>query len=465
MIGRSLRAQIMASMIAMTLVMLALSYALFSSHLEKSTEHFVDQEIVEVATAIADSLEQDDDGTWKLDLPPEFERRITPEGDLAFAVTGTNGDLLAASQGRGRSPMHPFIRHHDGILEYYRIEVPRGGYRHGTVIQPNSPDNSIWVQVEHEDAANISATDLLAHYLLVDNVWIILPLFVVLLLANLHLIRRSLAPLRLASDRAAAIGPGSKGTRLPTENMPAEVLPLTRAANAAFDRLDMAVDTQKRFTGDAAHELLTPLAVLTARLDSLGGDGKLASIRRDVDAMTAVVTQLLEVAELDSADVDMAETVDLREICIEVVAMLAPLAFEQGKSLAVTGAHNPAPLRGSAGFLFRAVRNLVENAIAHTPEGTSVEVELQEDGTIRVIDDGPGIPAAQQELIFDRFWRGDRNIGRGTGLGLAIVQGIMEAHGGRVAVDEAPGGGAVFTLSFPDAAGSVPEQVAIAQSA
>jgi len=94
------------------------------------------------------------------------------------------------------------------------------------------------------------------------------------------------------------------------------------------------------------------------------------------------------------------------------------------------------------------VRNLVENAIRHTPPGLAIEVEVGDAGTVRVLDDGPGVPAADRESIFRRFWRRDRASSEGRGLGLAIVDRVAAAHDGSVSVADRPGGGAVFTLQL-----------------
>ena len=99
-------------------------------------------------------------------------------------------------------------------------------------------------------------------------------------------------------------------------------------------------------------------------------------------------------------------------------------------------------------MLSRAIRNLVENALKHTPGGTDVEIVVGADATIAVLDRGEGIPPAKRELIFERFWRRDRRGSGGAGLGLSIVKRIMDAHGGTVTVADAPAGGALFTLHF-----------------
>ncbi len=105
-------------------------------------------------------------------------------------------------------------------------------------------------------------------------------------------------------------------------------------------------------------------------------------------------------------------------------------------------------VHGNGDAIERAVRNLVENALAHTAAGTTVEIAVTRDGAIRVLDRGPGVPRDERKHIFKRFWRRDRRRGGNAGLGLAIVTRIAEMHGATVEVDERPGGGAVFAIRF-----------------
>ena len=106
-------------------------------------------------------------------------------------------------------------------------------------------------------------------------------------------------------------------------------------------------------------------------------------------------------------------------------------------------------VKGNAYAIADAMRNLVENAVAHSPPGSEVTVAVHNDGRISVDDRGPGVAEPDRERIFERFWRGSRAHPHGAGLGLAIVAEIMKAHGGAVTVGDAPEGGAVFTLVFP----------------
>jgi signal transduction histidine kinase len=192
--------------------------------------------------------------------------------------------------------------------------------------------------------------------------------------------------------------------------------------------------------------LRTPLAIVRARVDSLEPGPVRDALRSDLVSMTRTVNQVLDIAELESFIVDEQARADLHEVCADAVGFMAPLAIDQGKTVSLTGAAQPVWVHGHGEALFRAVRNLLENAIRHTPAGVAIEVEVGEGGTVRVLDDGPGVPVTDRESIFRRFWRRDRERSGGRGMGLAIVARVAAAHEGSVSVDDRPGGGAVFTL-------------------
>ena len=278
--------------------------------------------------------------------------------------------------------------------------------------------------------------------------WITIPILLVLLATDIIIFRRAIAPLWKASEEASNIGPARTDIRLPTEQIPREILPLVTAVNQALDRLEDGFRLQRQFTADAAHQLRTPLTILRTRIETLGDGAARQALHDDIEGMSRIVAQLLEIAELDTLVLDPGETADLRAVCAEVVGSIAPFAIAQHKDIALKGADAPVLIHGNAEMLQRAIFNLAENAIKFTAKDTAVDVEVREDGSVRVRDCGPGIAETERELIFQRFWRADRQRSDGAGLGLSIVRGVADDHAATVAVENLPGGGAEFTLRF-----------------
>lgn len=278
--------------------------------------------------------------------------------------------------------------------------------------------------------------------------WITIPILLVLLATDIIIFRRAIAPLWKASEEASNIGPARTDIRLPIEQIPREIMPLVTAVNQALDRLEDGFRVQRQFTADAAHQLRTPLAILRTRIETLGDGAARQALHADIESMSRIVAQLLEIAELDTLVLDPGETADLRAVCAEVVGSIAPFAIAQHKDIALRGSEAPVLIHGNSEMLQRAIFNLAENAIKFTAKDTSVDVEVRDNGEVRVRDCGPGIAEAERELIFQRFWRADRQRTDGAGLGLSIVRAVADDHAATIAVENLPGGGAEFTLRF-----------------
>jgi signal transduction histidine kinase len=200
--------------------------------------------------------------------------------------------------------------------------------------------------------------------------------------------------------------------------------------------------------GLALEPAATPLAILRARIDGLEDGEAKTGLSKDVERMTRLVSQLLTAGRLEMQPPSLDDSVDLAAIARETVERLAILPAAREHELRLHLPEQPVIIRGEEEALGDALRNLIDNALAHSPAGKAVEILVAEDGSIEVRDRGPGIPPAQREQIFERFWRASKSGGEGAGLGLSIVRAIVKGHRGSISVADNPGGGTIFRLVF-----------------
>lgn len=310
----------------------------------------------------------------------------------------------------------------------------------------------VWVEVAENMNHPDELIDKIADDFFVEAGWITGSILVLLLLIELLIVRHGLRPIRAASAMAERIDPAHPDVRLPTTTMPREILPMVNAVNRALDRMEQGFRMERDFIADAAHELRTPLAILQMRADTIDEPAIAKPLRDDIAALSRLVRQLLDLAEIDSMVIEHDEVADLRRVCIQVARFVEPLATARKRQVIVTGASAPVLVHGRQDRLAQAVRNLVDNALAHTPDGSTVEVNVTDEPAIHVRDHGPGIRSDELDRIFRRFWRRDRQRIGGAGLGLSIVSKIVACHGATIEVKNAADGGAIFSIRFPRSA-------------
>lgn len=287
-------------------------------------------------------------------------------------------------------------------------------------------------------------------------------LFVVGAAALLLALRSALRPLRELSD-AVLRRDEQDLTPVPDDNVPSEVRPVIAAINRHMERLSAMLAARRRFLTDAAHQLRTPLAVLTTqaeygqRQDAPGEMRRsFAGILQTVRGARRMVNQMLTLSHAEPANglIQEQQPVDLVKLVRDVALELAPLALAQKQVLSFEdGAEQPVILSGNPALLREMVANLVDNAIRYTPAGGQIVVALERapgEVVFQVRDSGPGIPDAERSKVFQRFYRilGQRDT-EGSGLGLAIAREISLAHGARIALGDAPEGGLAVSVAFP----------------
>jgi signal transduction histidine kinase len=397
------------------------------------------------AFTVSSFLRVQPDGKISLDIPPEVRPLYSSAdyGLYAYAVLDAQRHVLFSSRPDGRALFSP---DEASVNDWFVRRTSSGSTLFGVTVARPIGEKMYLIQIGQDLAHRDVIIDDVVTQFFPHVAWITFPILLILLLIDILIFRRALLPVREASMTARAIGPQRTELRLPEHTMPTEIVPLVHAVNQALDRLEAGYRAQRDFTADMAHELRTPLAIVRARVDSLEEGPIRDALRADLVNMTRTVNQVLDIAELESFIVAGNARADLHEVCVDAVSFMAPLAVDMAKTIALTGDQGPVWVHGQAEALFRAVRNLIENAIRHTPPGVAIEVEVTADGVVRVLDDGPGVPEADRETVFRRFWRRDRAKAESRGLGLAIVARVAEAHDGTVTVENRPEGGAVFTF-------------------
>jgi signal transduction histidine kinase len=443
----SLLRRLARDLLVANLVGLAVILALTVHVLHASVEGLERQDLRDMAAEIAGHLAAEGNGV-QLALPPAFIARFSSAyGRYMYLVVDDQKHVLLSSADftvplAEIDPAAPspsfFHERHSGLQLL------------GVTVGASVAGRPAWVQVaENLSHRDVLLDDINGAFIPRAVLWLagFDAVFVGLIVLGMKL---RLQPLLLASERAAGIGPQATGIRLPEQGIPAEILPLVAAVNGALARIDQAFRAQKEFLEHAAHELQTPLAILRTRVETTMDAEARRPLIDDIAIISRAVTQLLRVAELDGLVIQADETVDLAVLARAVADYLAPLARREGKTIAVRGERSLV-VHGNTEALGQAINNMAENALYHTPAGTEVEISLAAAPapTVRVRDHGPGIAPHERNLIFQRFWRRDRRQGGGAGLGLSIVSRAVELHHGTIAVDDAPGGGALFTMTLP----------------
>jgi signal transduction histidine kinase len=411
-----------------------------------------DRELGLRAEDLARAVVADSAGQPRLDLPSKLASAYAaaPEDDL-FAIRDANGRLIAASSAEfgDRVSRWPPATDEPNYFRLSGVESEDFGSEtyYGLSVALQTAAGPMWISVARTEGSDALIRSILREFLF-NAVWVSPLLMLATLAIGIFAIRNGLKPVREISQMAASIGPDATSVRLFEQNLPTEIMPLVYSINHALDRLEKGFAVQREFTANAAHELRTPLAIITSALETMDGNGELEKLRTDVARMNRLVEQLLRVARLDAIALEF-DTVDLNKVASSVVATMAPWAIAQQRTIAFVGTDKPVEVKANAHALEDALRNLIENAVVHAPPGTEMTVTVDRAARIEVADRGSGVAREDRENIFKRFWRGAGEKKEGAGLGLAIVSEIMRAHRGSVSVADNPGGGALFTLSFP----------------
>lgn len=266
-------------------------------------------------------------------------------------------------------------------------------------------------------------------------------------------------PIKQLSSHMRELAPDSLSRPIEVESGGEEIQELVKSFNQMTGQLSEAFAMQSRFSVSAAHELRTPLAVLRTRLDVFKKkereqkeyDELVQTMETYVDRLSSLISNLLELTE--TGELPEVEDVSLDSVIKTVVKDLEPVAHEH--EVKIHTDIEPLTVRGNGSLLYRALYNLVENAIRYNEKEGSITIDLKNQdmaGMVKIADTGVGIAPEARELIFEPFYRVNKSRSRefgGAGIGLSLVKAILKRHGALIAVDANEPQGSVFTITFP----------------
>lgn len=380
---------------------------------------------------IQDALNQIPDEAEKFfEEMREDEPDYTYEDKYQFQVYDDAGKLLLHS---ANSPNEPLAPGKHGFSFKNIGNVP---WRIFSTYNPSL--KATIVVAERYDIRNE-----LAHKITLDDVYIMMLTYILAGFLIWIIIGRGLASIKRVADEV--------GYRAPTylepvnlEAVPEEIVPLVDELNRLFLRLQLAFEREKRFAGDAAHELRTPLAALKTQAQVASKatteeerQAVLQNLITGVDRCAYVVQQLLTLSQLVPESNTYYETSELNlpKVTAETIAQLVPYALEKQIDIELESDKENLMIHGNATAISILIRNLVDNAIRYTPEQGSIHVVIKESSDhviLRVTDTGPGIPPELRARVFERFFRVLGTKATGSGLGLSIVQQIAKLHNAEV---------------------------------
>ena len=361
---------------------------------------------------------------------------------LFYRVSSLSGELVSGFAQlpfwRGRIPAKP---PYAALVDFYDDVFDADAVRVAVLLQPvASPQGRAMAVIQVAETLELRTT--LARKILFDTLWRQALLLAVIALVVVLVVQRATRPVRRLSAELQARPEGDL-TAIAAPDAPRELLPLVDATNQVMGRLQHLLDNQKRFVRDAAHQLRTPLAVLKVQVQSaLRGDLEapdarmaLTEIHQTVDRATLLANQMLALAKVEQLrQQPELQSVELAQVLRQVALDLSPLIAD--KDIAFDIETVPAHIRSHQWMLGELTRNLLHNAIQHTPAGGALAVRIVVDAryaALTINDSGPGISAELAARLYQPFSAG--NVHQGSGLGLAICREIAQALHGSIALE------------------------------
>ncbi|HYD19533.1 MAG TPA: HAMP domain-containing sensor histidine kinase [Patescibacteria group bacterium] len=446
----SLLSRLLLRILGITVITIVTTYIVVYSTIDRSLEVLRNQTVEEQAQAIKSSLRPGKSvNKLVLDLSRDLRRfYANADYDYQYVVRDADGTILFRSS---FSYPERFPKRFPALNDSrFTFTGPNGLEFSGVSVLYPLEGKIFYVQAAQTTRAADRFSDEISNEIMSRLIWVGAPFYCALLLITWITMRRGFRPLQRAAREVEKMNVAHPDFQIPERELPDEIKPFIKTINFSFQRLARSIREQKELTENLAHELRTPLSVLKANIEMLGRTPQSAKIARDVDAMTKLVNQMLDMTRLEYADMIEMRPVNLAAVLAQVCQDLWPLFLKDHRELRLSDMSEPVMIRGEPDLIYRAIRNVMDNAREHSPARMPVDVGIAGRAII-VRDYGPVIPEERRAQIFQRLHRlSDRAAKKsGAGLGLSIVTRTMEVHGGSVRVEPAnDGNGNVFILDF-----------------
>ena len=444
---QSLRKKLLVLLLPPLLILILIASTILYRFAIVEQRDAFDNALYDSAFSIFQLLQKSEDNIETLSLPNEEKQFIlNDQNDIVFYnIVDTGGKVLNGETDAGLMPnlkkeeANPSFR--DGTVNNLKVRIVSTLVS----IQKNGAKLPVYIQV----AETLNKRQALASNVLID---IIVPQ-VLLVLFTIGIIwfgvERGLQPL---FDLQSAVSKRSylDLSAIEMPNVPTEVMILVNSVNSLMRQLEGVLNAQNRFIADAAHQLRTPLAGAQAQLelalledDSVQHQQLLARVSTSMERLSHTITQLLSLArnQQDASKNVVMSPVNLNQIAQEVTSDMVPTAIKKGLDIGFKANSQNTMVLGDSKRLKEMLYNLIDNAVLYTPAGGKVTVKIYREAgeiVLSVIDNGPGIPKAEREKVFERFHRVIGNGQEGSGLGLALVMEIAQLHQANVEISDEP---------------------------
>ncbi|WP_018268096.1 sensor histidine kinase [Methylosinus sp. LW4] len=449
---RSLSAQLLKSLVAAQISAFAFGWvvSLFLDHygvLGASDDYLRSYAYTRIQQLLIASLVRDENGYIRIRESAALRAETAKNPDLRYAVFDSERQWVAP----GSSPA--LAADFSALLRYkpnwMQLSLPRSETPDDQVIvqKSDTPFGRLQILIYGHKTSWADMVSAFVHESWRHIYYLVTPLAFGVVVMWFS-VQRGLAPIHEFAEAVTRIDLDSLHQRLPDEECPEEFTPLATALNEALQRLDDGAMVLRRFTANAAHELRTPVAILSARLDAPEEPTLKTDLKRDARRIRNIVEQLLAVSRIGAHAEDAFERFDLVETTQAIVSDALLLAYRSNRQIDFVTSAAPVTIRGDRMAIESIVSNVIDNALRAEPSGGAIMVIVDDGPSVSVVDHGAGVAPEDRDRVFEPFWRKSSDA-TGSGLGLAIGKELMAAHGGRIWIEDTIGGGATFKMAFP----------------